>query len=224
MTLELGHLIDEQVNRRVLSLEAWLRGHPFPGVKDIIVAYSSVTVFYDPAEMSQAGWDEGVHNYIRRLLEEAWVATEGEYPSFLQEREPIRMPVCYGGGFGPDLEGLSILLNISPKDIIELHSSILYRVYMIGFLPGFPYLGRIDPRLETGRKSRPAPVAAGGVGVAGNQTGIYPLNSPGGWHIIGRTPVKLFDPKKEPPVRLSIGDQVQFYAVSKDEFEVLSRQ
>ena len=222
MTLELGHLIDEQVNRRVLTLEAWLRERSFSGLKDIIVAYSSITVFYDPAEMRQSGWSDGVHKHIRQLLEEAWVATEGKLPSFLEEREPIRIPVCYGGGFGPDLEGLSNLLKISPEDIIRLHSSFIYRVYMIGFLPGFPYLGRIDPRLETGRKSRPAPVAAGGVGIAGNQTGIYPVNSPGGWQIIGRTPVKLFDPKKEPPVRLNIGDQVQFYAVSKEEFETLS--
>ena len=223
MTLELGHLVDAQVNRRVLSLEAWLRGHPFAGLKDIIVAYSSVTVFYDPAEMSQPGWQDGIHKHIRQLLEEAWVATEGEYPSFSHEREPIRIPVCYGGGFGPDLEGLSTMLKISPKDIIELHSSFIYRVYMIGFLPGFPYLGRIDPRLETGRKSRPVPVAAGGVGIAGNQTGIYPVNSPGGWQIIGRTPIKLFDAEKEPPVRLNIGDQVQFYTVSREEFEALSR-
>ena len=222
MTLELGHLIDEQVNRRVLTLEAWLRQRSFSGLKDIIVAYSSITVFYDPAEMRQSGWSDGVHKHIRQLLEEAWIATEGKLPSFLEEREPIRIPVCYGGGFGPDLEGLSNLLKISPEDIIRLHSSFIYRVYMIGFLPGFPYLGRIDPRLETGRKSRPAPVAAGGVGIAGNQTGIYPVNSPGGWQIIGRTPVKLFDPKKEPPVRLNIGDQVQFYAVSKEEFETLS--
>ena len=223
MTLELGHLIDEQVNRRVLALEAWLRERPFPGLKDIIVAYSSISVFYDPAEMSQAGWPDGVHKHIRQLLEEAWAATDGEYPSFLEEREPIRIPVCYGGGFGPDLEGLSTVLKISQKDIIGLHSSFIYRVYMIGFLPGFPYLGRIDPRLEIGRKSRPVPVVAGGVGIAGNQTGIYPVNSPGGWQIIGRTPVKLFDAGKEPPVRLNIGDLVQFYAVSKEEFEDLSR-
>lgn len=223
MTLELGHLIDQQVNRRVLSLEAWLRKHPFHGLKDIIVAYSSITVFYDPAEMSQAGWPDGVHKHIRQLLEEAWATTEGEDLSFFEEKEPIRIPVCYGGGFGPDLERLGDMLKISQQDIVSLHSSFIYRVYMIGFLPGFPYLGRIDPRLETARKSSPAPVVAGGVGIAGNQTGIYPVSSPGGWQIIGRTPVRLFDPEKEPPVRLNIGDQVQFYAVSKEEFEALAQ-
>jgi inhibitor of KinA len=219
MTLEIGHLIDEEVNRRILALEEWLRERPFHGLKDIITAYSSIAIFYDPVEMSQNGWPNGIHSYIRQLLEEAWAATEGEYPSFFPQREPVRMPVCYGGRFGPDLEGLSLQLKISQKDIIELHSSFIYRVYMIGFLPGFPYLGRIDPRLEVARKISPVPVTAGGVGIAGNQTGVYPVNSPGGWQIIGRTPVKLFDPRNEPPVRLNIGDHVKFYPVSKEEFE-----
>jgi inhibitor of KinA len=222
MTLELGYLIDEQLNRRALALEAWLRDHPFPGLKDIIVAYSSVTVFYDPVEMgSGRTWPTGAYKYIRQLLEEAWAGTETASSPSANTKEPVRLPVCYGGGFGPDLEGLEKILKISQQDIIELHSSIIYRVYMIGFLPGFPYLGRIDPRLETGRKSKPVSVAAGGVGIAGNQTGIYPLNSPGGWHIIGRTPVKLFDPEKESPVKLAIGDHVQFYPVSVEEFRAL---
>lgn len=219
LTLEIGHLIDEEVNRRVLAIEAWLRERSFHGLRDIIAAYSSITIFYDPAAMAQTDWPEGVYRHIRQLLEDAWVATDRAFPPVSDETELIRIPVCYGARFGPDLEGLSIKLKMSPDDIITLHSSIIYRVYMIGFLPGFPYLGRIDPRLETGRKMSPVPVAAGGVGIAGNQTGIYPVNSPGGWQIIGRTPVKLFDPAKEPPVRLCTGDRVQFFAVSKEEFE-----
>jgi inhibitor of KinA len=219
MTLEIGHLIDEEVNRRVLAIEAWLRERPFHGLKDVIAAYSSISIFYDPVAMTQTDWPEGVYKHIRQLLEEAWAATERAYPAQTPETDPIRIPVCYGGRMGPDLEGLSSKLKISPNEIVALHSSFIYRVYMIGFLPGFPYLGRIDPRLETERKMSPVPVAAGGVGIAGNQTGIYPLNSPGGWQIIGRTPVKLFDPEKEPPVQLSVGDRVQFYAVSREEFE-----
>jgi inhibitor of KinA len=223
MTLELGHLVDEQVNRRVLALKEWLRERPFAGLRDIIVAYASITIFYDPTEMGtdHAGWPDGAYKYVKQLLEEAWAATKKEYsPSFL-EREPIRIPVCYGGGFGPDLESLSTLLGLSQKDIVTIHSSTIYRVYMIGFLPGFPYLGRIDPRIEAGRKASPSAVKAGGVGIAGNQTGIYPVNSPGGWRIIGRTPIRLFHPEKEPPVRLIIGDHVQFYPVSHEEFETI---
>jgi inhibitor of KinA len=106
--------------------------------------------------------------------------------------------------------------------LVRIHISAVYRVYMIGFLPGFAYLGKLDPRLATPRKTRPVPVAAGSVGIAGSQGGIYPLNSPGGWNIIGRTPVKLFDPEKEMPARLKIGDHVQFYPVTKEEFRGLA--
>lgn len=225
MTLELGHLIDEQLNRRALLLSAWLKAHPFAGLLDIIVAYSSVTVFYDPVVMATGGspWGQGAYDWVRTLLEEAWTATEMAaargYAS--NGREPVRIPVCYGGGLGPDLEGLSKSLKIPQKDIIDIHISSIYLVYMIGFLPGFPYLGRIDPRLETGRKEKPVPVAAGGVGIAGQQTGIYPVNSPGGWQIIGRTPIRLFEKNREPPVKLAIGDRVQFYPVSMEEFRAL---
>jgi inhibitor of KinA len=224
MTLELGHLIDEQLNRRALLLAAWLKAHPFHGLLDIIVAYSSVTVFYDPVAMQTGGsWEQGACGWVRELLEEAWQGTAraaaGGYSA--NGREPVRIPVCYGGALGPDLEGLSKTLEIPQKDIVELHTSSIYLVYMIGFLPGFPYLGKVDPRLETGRKERPVPVAAGGVGIAGLQTGIYPVNSPGGWQIIGRTPVRLFEKDREPPVKLAIGDRVQFYPVSMEEFQSL---
>ena len=219
MTLELGHLIDEQVNRRILAIQVWFRERPFQGLKDVIVAYSSITLFYDPVEMGQAGWPNGVYRHVWQLLEEAWAGTEEDNMLSSPGREPIRIPVCYGGVFGPDLEGVGNGLSMSPEDVITMHYSTIYRVYMIGFLPGFPYLGRIDTRLEMGRKPRPMPVMAGGVGIAGNQTGVYPVNSPGGWHIIGRTPVRLFNPEKEPPVKLGIGDMVQFYPVSREEFE-----
>jgi len=224
MTLDLGALIDEELNGKALAIAAWLRRqeHAFPGLRDIIVAYSSVTVFYDPVEMDvkQPAATGGVYKYVRRLLEEAWAAT-GTPDLIPFTGEPVRIPVCYGGAYGPDLEELCKLKNMPPEDIIALHCASIYRVYMIGFLPGFPYLGRLDPRLEAGRKQRPAPVVAGGVGIAGNQTGIYPVNSPGGWQIIGRTPTRLFDPAATPPVKLSIGDRIRFYPVSPEEFRAL---
>lgn len=222
ITLDLGHFIDEQLNRKVLAISARMQEHPFPGMLDIIVAYSSVTVFYDPAVTggrAPAG-EDSVYKYVGRLLEEAWAATDDPEP-LSSTGTLIRIPVCYGGPYGPDLEELSRIKNMSHENIVQLHCSTIYRVYMLGFLPGFPYLGKIDPRLETGRKQRPASVMAGGVGIAGDQTGIYPVNSPGGWQIIGRTPLKLFDPAMTPPVKLSIGDQVQFYPVSPEEFRTL---
>lgn len=222
MTLDLGVLIDEQLNRKALAIAAWLQEHSFPGLQDIIVAYSSVTVFYDPVMtgIKQPAWADGVYKYVGQLLEEAWMAT-GTPESLSYINEPVRIPVCYGGVYGPDLEELCRNKNMTAEDIVRLHCAPVYRVYMVGFLPGFPYLGGLDPLLETGRKQRPAPVTAGGVGIAGNQTGIYPVNSPGGWQIIGRTPTRLFDPVTSPPVKLSIGDRVQFYPVSQAEFRAL---
>lgn|GEM_PF-295628 len=221
ITLDLGHLIDEQLNRKALSIQEWLKAHAFPGLKDIIVAYSSVSIFYDPDMVrKQRDCPDGVYTYIRSLFEEAWAATGGldvQVPS----GELIRVPVCYGGKEGPDLEELSKAKNMTIEDIIQLHCSLIYRVYMIGFLPGFPYLGKVDARLETERKSRPVPVSAGGVGIAGNQTGIYPVNSPGGWQIIGRTPIKLFDRAASPPIKFAIGDRVLFYPISQEEFRSL---
>ena len=219
ITLDLGHFIDEQLNRKVLAISAWMQEHSFPGMLDIIVAYSSVTVFYDPVITGGRApvGEDGIYKYVEGLLEEAWEVTDDPEP-LSSEGAPVRIPVCYGGPYGPDLEELTRVKNLSREDIVQLHCSTIYRVYMLGFLPGFPYLGRVDPRLETGRKQRPVSVAAGGVGIAGNQTGIYPVNSPGGWQIIGRTPLKLFDPAATPPVKLSIGDQVQFYPVSPEEF------
>jgi len=130
----------------------------------------------------------------------------------------FRIPVCYEGEYGPDLEWVAREKNLPRDKVIRLHSFCTYHVYMVGFLPGFPYMGKTDPRLEVSRKPQPVAVVAGGVGIAGIQTGIYPLNSPGGWQIIGRTPSKLFNPEFDPPVRLQAGDQVQFYPISREEF------
>jgi inhibitor of KinA len=147
---------------------------------------------------------------------EGWRQTTATPPQ--SEGRDIRIPVCYEGEYAPDLEAVARDKGLSRKEVIDLHCSIPYRIYMIGFLPGFPYLGKIDPRLEIPRKVRPVPVIAGGVGIAGLQTGIYPQNSPGGWQIIGRTPIRLFDREADPPVMLLTGDQVVFYPVSTADF------
>lgn len=221
ITLELGHLIDEQLNRKALAIECRLRARSFPGMKDVIVAYSSVTIFYDPVEIrgSVRGLEGSIYKYVCGVLEEV-------YAEVAMDTSPVadgtgtfrRIPVCYGGQFGPDLEEMSRARQMTPADIIRVHCGTIYRVYMVGFLPGFPYLGKLDPRLQLARKERPVPVVAGGVGIAGHQTGIYPVNSPGGWQIIGRTPIKLFDPAITPPVKFSIGDHVEFYPISEEEF------
>ena len=209
MTLDLGNCIDEKLNARALAICDNLRDHPLPGMIDIIVAYSSVSVFYDPASCGRKA--------ISQTLLEAWRQTDGA--TARETGRAFRIPVCYEGEYAPDLEGVAREKGLSPREVIDLHCSIAYRIYMIGFLPGFPYMGKIDPRLETARKTRPTPVAAGSVGIAGMQTGIYPLNSPGGWQIIGRTPVRLFDRESDPPIHLRTGDRVEFYPVSILEFQ-----
>ncbi|HEV9035133.1 MAG TPA: 5-oxoprolinase subunit PxpB [Puia sp.] len=219
VTLDIGDGkgIDEQNNIRALALHDWLQTHRFPGIVDIIVAYSSVSVFYDTAVVITQ--DQTAFSRIKALLTQAWQENDGVVPAtVVAEGRLIRLPVCYEAAYAPDLEWVARETGLSCEEVINIHCAGPYRVYMIGFLPGFSYLGRVDPRLELPRKKFPVTVQAGGVGIAGMQTGVYPLNSPGGWQIIGRTPVRLFDPGMDPPVVLQTGDRVQFYPVGDDEF------
>jgi inhibitor of KinA len=133
--------------------------------------------------------------------------------------ELISIPVCYEKEFAHDLEWIAIQNNISLEEIISLHTAASYHVYMLGFLPGFAYMGLVNDKISVPRKQKPVTVEAGSVGIAGKQTGIYPLSSPGGWQIVGRTPMKLFDKEKESPTLIKSGDSVQFYSITKDEFE-----
>jgi inhibitor of KinA len=209
LTLDLGNCIDEQLNTRALAIYDWLAAHPFAGIIDRIVAYSSVSVFYDPTQVID-------RTAVFEWLLDAWQQTAAAPPR--GEGSTVRIPVCYEGEYAPDLATVARQNGLAPAELIELHCAVDYRIYMIGFLPGFPYMGKIDPRLEIPRKIRPVPVIAGGVGIAGMQTGIYPFNSPGGWQIIGRTPVRLFDCRTDPPILLRTGDRVRFYPVSTADF------
>jgi inhibitor of KinA len=238
ITLDAGSCIDELHNIRVQAIHDWLLAYRFPGILDIIVAYSSVSVFYDPAVVRASGvaGSQRVASWVEGLLRRGWEATAsaGVEPAVrafgdaagaglsAERGHSFRIPVCYEGIYGPDLEGIAGQLGLSIQEVVELHCAGVYRVYMIGFLPGFPYLGTIDQRLQAPRKPRPVTVQAGSVGIAGGQTGIYSLNSPGGWHIIGRTPLRLFDAYSNPPVQLGTGDRVQFYPISSGEFAGLS--
>ncbi|HTI10136.1 MAG TPA: 5-oxoprolinase subunit PxpB [Puia sp.] len=226
ITIDLGNHIDEQLNRKALAIYNALQALHLPGIRDIIAAYSSVSVFYDPERIiaENPSCPDGAFACMKKRLQETWkaVETSSKIASSLPDSiNIIRLPVCYEAEYGPDQNQLAREKGLLREDIIRLHTAKAYQVYMIGFLPGFPYLGKVDPELEISRKQRPVPVVAGGVGIAGNQTGIYPLNSPGGWQIIGRTPLKLFDPYAAVPVRLKVGDWVQFFSVTKQEFQDL---
>jgi KipI family sensor histidine kinase inhibitor len=142
---------------------------------------------------------------------------------YVRQADPVRIPVCYGGVYGPDMEEVSAFHGLTADQVIQLHSSPEYYVYMIGFTPGFPYLGGLDERLFTPRKKEPRKmVSAGSVGIADRQTGIYSIDSPGGWQLIGKTPLRLFDQELQDPFLLSPGDFLQFVPITEDEYESYS--
>jgi inhibitor of KinA len=198
--VQLGEEIDLRVNRRIHALAALLHTSSLAGVIETVPAYSTLLIHYDPLVRS----DTEVCQWVRGNLDQ------------LEEADPgtprrLEVPVLYGGEDGPDLEFIARTHDLSVADVIRLHSARTYTVYMMGFTPGFPYMGTLDdalvtPRLETPRTRVPA----GTVAVAGSQTGIYPIDSPGGWRLIGRTPLQLFDPAAEPPFLFAPGDEVQF--------------
>ncbi|MBS1565940.1 MAG: 5-oxoprolinase subunit PxpB [Bacteroidetes bacterium] len=216
-TIDLGNTITEASNRKVLAMQEWLLQHPFEGLNDIIPAYCSLTVVYDPVAVrrkyhpgaSVAGW-------VRGWLEKAYA---GSGDGSAEIGTVVNIPVCYDPATGMDLTYVAKEKKKSVEEIIHLHSSVSYRVYMIGFLPGFPYLAEVNPALFIPRKARPVPVLPGSVGIAGPQTGVYTLASPGGWYILGRTPLKLFDPASPEVVKLKAGDTVKFFPISLDEFK-----
>jgi inhibitor of KinA len=194
--------IDPAIHRRVMSVFYYLQSLPLPYVLDLIPAYASLTIIYVP------GMVLSVEDIIAQATTHDTIT-----PRLL------KIPVCYHPSLGLDIEAMAAQKGLSVDFIIELHTQQLYTVYMLGFLPGFPYMGKVDDRLTTPRLKKPRlKVPGGSVGIAGSQTGIYSMTSPGGWNIIGQTPVRMFNPDKEIPCFCSPGDQVQFVPVSLNEF------
>ncbi|OQP68540.1 5-oxoprolinase subunit PxpB [Niastella populi] len=213
ITLELGNSINEVLNQKALAMQQWLLAYPFEGLKDCLVAYSSLTVQYNAATVKKYyNLQTTVFAWVADRLKEAFERSVQEEK---EAKELIRIPVCYEG---PDLGSLAQQRQLTEQEIVNIHTATIYNVYMIGFLPGFSYMGEVNERIAVPRKQHPTQVLAGSVGIAGSQTGIYPLNSPGGWQIIGRTPLRLFDPFVPEPVKLQAGDRVQFYSITKEEF------
>lgn len=209
--------IDETLNSKVLYLFHKFKKKSFPFVKDIIPAYSSLVIFYDllilknknPINKSSL---EIFKEQVKILIEE-----DIEISSLPPRK--IKIPVCYTQKYGLDINDISTEKKLPLDEIIHLHKAIKYRVYMIGFLPGFAYMGEVDERIAISRKVQPRTIVeAGSVGIAGRQTGIYPLDSPGGWQIIGRTPLKIFNKENDHPVLLQPGDEIEFYSITEDEF------
>ena len=217
ITVDFGNYIDETISKEVIRRFNQLQQQPFPGMIEAVPAYSSLTIHYDLLALKKKG-TEGltIFQWVeQQLLERLNQLAEHSAP----KERLMKIPVCYEKDFAPDIQQLASAKNISVDEVIETHLSKTYKVYMLGFLPGFTYMGEVDEKIVISRKPQPVNIIAGSVGIAGKQTGIYPLASPGGWQIIGRTPVKLFDMKRDEPALLRAGDTVQFYSISKSEFE-----
>jgi inhibitor of KinA len=209
ISVEFGDAIDPPTHARVRQLFESLGSVRHAGILDMIPTYRALFIEYDP-------WRCSFERLV--LLVEAAIA-DGAVP-LAADAAVVEIPVCYGGDCGPDLAELAAYHHMPVAWVIELHSRPLYTVYMIGFTPGFPYLGGLDERLVTPRRREPRQwVPAGSVGIADRQTGIYATDSPGGWQIIGRTPVRLFDLTRTEPFLLKAGDLVRFVPISKEAFE-----
>ena len=216
LTIEFGNSISRQLNARVLDLYHRIHSSDLP-FSDLAPAYGSLTVFYDLALVHSKKPEDKTAFEVMAMLIEALAGESGSPPELTTRS--IEVPVCYEEEFGPDAHRLATEKGITVEELIRLHSGTSYRVYMLGFLPGFAYMGDVDERIATPRHAQPrSHVHAGSVGIAGRQTGIYPLHSPGGWQIIGRTPIQLFNVTGTEPAFFRPGDEVKFYSITRHEF------
>jgi len=202
-----------QTNEQIRKLLHLLDAEPIAGVRNLHPAYYSLLVKFDALKWRHEKLEQELRKYLGRL-------DKVKLPAPRQ----VEIPVCYGGEFGPDLEDVASAHGISLERVIELHSSAAYLVYFLGFTPGFAYLGELPQELVTPRLPSPRKrVSAGSVGIAGNQTGVYPFETPGGWRLLGRTPLAMFRPDREGLSLLSIGDRVRFVPIARQEFTALER-
>lgn len=215
VTLELEARVDPHINDSCLTIAAHIARLNLPGIRDIVTTYHTVAVHIDPLAADRDAVADRLSGFAK--------SAEG-----VHERNGVRheIPVCYGEELGPDLEDVARFAKCAAEDVVRLHSEPTYRVYMIGFLPGFAYLGKVDERIGIGRHETPRMrVAAGSVAIAGFQTGIYPMDSPGGWHVIGRTWLRPFDLRRREPSLFRAGDTVRFVSVDRSAYlDAESRQ
>jgi inhibitor of KinA len=195
--------LGRDVSEQVVALAEALAARRRPGVRDVVVGYHSVTVYFDPLVA-------GEQDLVR------WLSMPGERPAARTAGRTLTVPVMYGGEWGPDLENVAAFAGCCADEVVTLHSAATYRVYMLGFVPGFAYMASVDPRIAAPRRATPrVAVPAGSVGIAGPQTGIYPMVTPGGWNLIGRTPVIPFDAGRDEPCLFRPGDDVRFVPLDR---------
>lgn len=208
ITAQFGQVISEEIHKEIMGFCLLVEGLQIPGITEIVPTYCSVMIHYDPEVM--------LFSELVRELER--VSTQELAEAFNLDRT-IEVPVAYGGEYGPDLEAVAEYNGITIEEVIDIHSEGNYLIYMLGFTPGFAYMGGMDKRIATPRLKNPrTKIPAGSVGIAGEQTGIYPIDSPGGWQLIGQTPLSLYDPMREQPILFEAGWRVKFVPISAEEF------
>lgn len=214
MRIELGSKISSDTRLKVAAVSRLLDDAAFPWLTEYIPAFTTVTVLYDINLAASEG-----EAPVKRVLRELSLLLDGLAVTGNTETRIVEIPVCYGGEAGPDLDYVASCNGLTPEDVIRIHQQGEYSVHMIGFAPGFPYIGGMPPEIAAPRRKSPRlKIPAGSVGIAGEQTGVYPIETPGGWQLIGRTPLALFRPEEEEPSLLRAGDRIVFKAITYQEF------
>lgn len=217
LIVQLGEGIDLKIHEMVKNLSELLTEQPFDGFIEFVPAYNNITVYYNPyivhmSPKNNRSAFEKVSAHMNQLVNQIQINSK-------EEGRLVSIPVCYGGEFGPDLESVAEFHQITPEEVVRIHTESECLVYMLGFAPGFPFMGGMNPLIATPRRETPRlSIKPGSVGIAGKQTGIYPLETPGGWQIIGRTPFNLFLPHQSPPTLLKAGDRIRFTPISTSDY------
>lgn len=214
LIVEFEDRVDPRINEAAIALAQTIEAAALTGVRDVVPTYRSVAIHFDPL---RTDYDALVARVETCAADESAIQSESHREH--SNPSPVRIPVCYAGEFGPDLLDVAAFAGVTEAEVIRLHLARTYRVFMLGFMPGFAYMGMVDERIAAPRLRTPrVRVPAGSVGIAGVQTAIYPVATPGGWRIVGRTPLKLFDLAREQPSLFRPGDAVEFYAIEPGEY------
>ncbi len=211
LVIEFADEISREANDAVMNLRHWLKNQKRVPIVECLPTYRSLAVYFNPLTVSK-----------KQIIDEVLNAVKSSSEAQSSSHKVISIPVCYGGEYGPDINNVAEHSGISVEEVIKRHTAVVCHCYMIGFVPGFAYLGGMDESIATPRLQNPRTVIKGGsVGIAGKQTGIYPIDSPGGWQLIGRTPLRLFTPEASCPTLIDSGYGVRFVPVSEDEYKII---